>query len=193
MHMAVFHQRLLLSIIVLFLATSSTMSQPRNALNTDQTLCQALSFSPLKDKIVYPQSNGSFLADVNAYFSNQERAILPSCIVQVDCTEDVSTFVSIVSTLRSQGHDARFAVRSGGHAPSAGSANINGPSATLDLRKLNKTTVQPSRSRVTIGTGATWGDVYGQLDPQKLAVSGGRVAAVGVGGLTLGGEPTQLV
>ncbi|KAL9058179.1 MAG: hypothetical protein Q9162_001903 [Coniocarpon cinnabarinum] len=150
-------------------------------------LCQALSQSPIGDKIVYPTFNGTYAADDNAYFSNQEHALTPSCIAQAECTEDVAVFIQTVSHLRRDGDDVQFAVRSGGHTPFAGSANIDGPGATLDLRKLNQTTVQPDRKHVTVGAGATWGDVYSRLDSQNLTVTGGRVAVVGVGGLTLGG------
>lgn len=38
-----------------------------------------------------------------------------------------------------------------------------------------------------VGTGNTWIDVYDYLTPKNLSVVGGRVAAIGTGGLTLGG------
>lgn len=40
----------------------------------------------------------------------------------------------------------------------------------------------------SIGGGATWIDAYLHLETLGLAVAGGRNAAVGVGGLTLGGD-----
>lgn len=39
-----------------------------------------------------------------------------------------------------------------------------------------------------VGAGNRWLDVYSKLDPMGLSVVGGRVAEIGVGGLTLGGE-----
>lgn len=42
--------------------------------------------------------------------------------------------------------------------------------------------------QVSVGTGASWGEMHRTLDPLSLAVSGGRHSQVGVGGLTLGGE-----
>ena len=78
------------------------------------------------------------------------------------------------------------AVRSGGHLQFAGAANIqNG--ITFDLRGLSGIEVSSDRSTVSVGVGATWGDVYAQLDPMGLMVAGGRAAQVGVGGLTVGG------
>ena len=48
-------------------------------------------------------------------------------------------------------------------------------------------TVSPDRTKVVIGPGNRWAGVYSQLDAKNLATSGGRVASVGVGGLTTGG------
>lgn len=58
---------------------------------------------------------------------------------------------------------------------------------TIDLSVLNNITVAPDKQQASIGPGARWGDVYATLVPHGLAVSGGRVSSVGVGGLTLGG------
>ena len=48
-------------------------------------------------------------------------------------------------------------------------------------------TVSSDRTSVVIGPGNRWAGVYSQLDAKNLATSGGRVASVGVGGLTTGG------
>ncbi|KAF2448588.1 FAD-binding domain-containing protein [Karstenula rhodostoma CBS 690.94] len=44
-----------------------------------------------------------------------------------------------------------------------------------------------NRATASIEPGNTWYDVYHGLEPENLAVIGGRVSAIGVGGLTLGG------
>lgn len=85
-----------------------------------------------------------------------------------------------------ENHDVRFAVRSGGHTQWAGANNV-GAGVTIDLRKLDLVRVHTDRRRVTIGPGARWGAVYAVVEKEGLAVSGGRVSSVGVGGLTLGG------
>lgn len=86
--------------------------------------------------------------------------------------------------------ECRFAVRSGGHASFAGAANIEG-GVTIDLSGLSSITLTPGEGSapptLSVGVGSTWGSVYAHLDPLHLGVSGGRVAGVGVGGLTLGG------
>ncbi|KAI9642168.1 hypothetical protein NHQ30_008970 [Ciborinia camelliae] len=73
-----------------------------------------------------------------------------------------------------------------GHAPAAGQANIN-QGVTIDLSSLHAISVSSDRSVVSVGPAATWGEVYLELDSLQLAVPGGRVYAVGVGGLTVGG------
>lgn len=40
---------------------------------------------------------------------------------------------------------------------------------------------------VSVGGGARWSEVYHVLDSMNLGTAGGRVADVGVGGLTTGG------
>ena len=47
--------------------------------------------------------------------------------------------------------------------------------------------VSADRSYVSVGPGNLWYDVYSGLEGKNLAVVGGRVADIGVGGLTLGG------
>ena len=81
----------------------------------------------------------------------------------------------------------RFAIRSGGHTHWPGSANIH-RGVTIDLRAMNHVNVNGERTVASIGAGATWVNVYLKLDAMELAVSGGRVADVGVGGLITGGE-----
>lgn len=65
---------------------------------------------------------------------------------------------------------------------------------TLDLQFLNSVEVsgEADATIVKVGPGATWGTIYQKLDPLGLTVAGGRVAGVGVGGLTLGGGISHL-
>ena len=48
-------------------------------------------------------------------------------------------------------------------------------------------TVSGDQKTISIGPGNRWGNVYQTLDPLNLAMLGGRVTPVGVGGLTTGG------
>jgi FAD/FMN-containing dehydrogenase len=69
----------------------------------------------------------------------------------------------------------------------AGAANIQ-DSVTIDMSALDSVSVNEAGTLTTVGPGARWGDVYLVLDALNLAVSGGRVNTVGVGGLLLGGK-----
>ena len=68
----------------------------------------------------------------------------------------------------------------------AGASNIQG-GLTIDLANLNQIQVSQDKTLTHIGAGNRWVNVYSKLDEQQLAVIGGRVANIGVGGLTLGG------
>lgn len=52
---------------------------------------------------------------------------------------------------------------------------------------LASVTVNGDKTVASVDAGASWLDVYLYLDGLGVAVAGGRNAAVGVGGLTLGG------
>jgi FAD/FMN-containing dehydrogenase len=111
-----------------------------------------------------------------------EQEITPACIVIPESTQDVATTVKILVA-----YGVEFAVRGGGHTLNAGAANIKS-GVTIDLRKLNQTTLNEDQSIASIGGGSNWVQVYRYLDTVGLAVAGGRAGDVGVGGLTLGGE-----
>ena len=68
----------------------------------------------------------------------------------------------------------------------AGASNIQG-GLTIDLANLNQIQVSLDKTLTYVGAGNRWIDVYKHLEDQQLAVIGGRVAGIGVGGLTLGG------
>lgn len=82
--------------------------------------------------------------------------------------------------------NCKFAVKSGGHAAFSGASNIDN-GIVIDLVKLNQVTVSDDKKETSVGPGNVWYDVYSKLDPMGLSVIGGRVSAIGVGGLTLGG------
>lgn len=58
---------------------------------------------------------------------------------------------------------------------------------TIDLVSINDVTIHEDRGTVSVGPGNKWVDVYRRLETKNLTVVGGRIADVGVGGLTLGG------
>ena len=129
-----------------------------------------------------------------SYWSLQEVTLAPQCVVEPQSTKDVSTVVfvlSLLSHVTNFSSECQFAIKGAGHTPWPGAANIQG-GVTIDLAGLNAVDVSPNQSITGIGAGNRWVNVYTKLDALELAVPGGRVADIGVGGLTTGGEMPDL-
>lgn len=135
------------------------------------------------DKVLLPGSTG-YNASLASYFSPQASALHPLCFVTPQTVDDVSSVVK--SLTKPSNGSCSFAVRGGGHMWIPGASNSAG-GVTVDLRGLNSIELSADKSSVSVGIGASWDAVYNKLDPLSLSVAGGRVAGVGVGGLTLGG------
>ncbi|KAK5109863.1 hypothetical protein LTR62_006470 [Meristemomyces frigidus] len=123
----------------------------------------------------------AFKANQNSYWSQFQAEVSPQCFIQPATAEEVAAIVVEAAT-----RDCPFAVRSGGHAAYVGGSNIP-DGLTIDLTLLNELTVSEDRETTRIGPGNMWINVYQKLTPMGLSVVGGRVANIGVGGLTLGG------
>jgi FAD/FMN-containing dehydrogenase len=131
-------------------------------------------------KLSYPNSV-TYQFEESRYWSQQQAAIQPACRFTPASALDVS-----LAVLTSRVTGCKFAVKSGGHAAFVGASNIDG-GVTLDLRNLNQVVVSADKKQTAVGAGNIWYDVYLKLQPMGLTVIGGRVSAIGVGGLTLGG------
>lgn len=131
---------------------------------------------------VYLPGTGLYNATETSYWSTQEASLMPACIVLPQTSADVAAFISAVSGIA----NCSFAIKTQGHAPAAGAANING-GVTLDLSWMNNTEISADHSTARVGAGSSWSNVYDTLQPYNKTVAGGRNGAVGVGGLTIGG------
>lgn len=150
------------------------------------TVCGDIAAVLQTGKVAYP-SSAQYNSSLENYYAAQESALQPGCFVRPTSAEDVSKTVKVLAQAYNLDQSQKFAFKSGGHTSWAGAANIE-DGVTIDLGSLNATILSRDRRTAAIGPGATWGQVYKALDPYGLSVTGGRVAAVGVGGLTLGGE-----
>ncbi|ODQ70330.1 hypothetical protein LIPSTDRAFT_35416, partial [Lipomyces starkeyi NRRL Y-11557] len=115
------------------------------------------------------------------YWSQQQGEVKPYCVFRPSSADEVS-----IALLLSRVAQCPFAVNSGGHVPFAGASNVQG-GVTFDMSALNAISLSENNSVASIGPGNTWFNVYSALEPEELTVIGGRVADIGVGGLTLGG------
>lgn len=176
----------LLLITAFLVITSPTIA----ALDNGFAPCSVLS-SLLHDKVSYPNDT-TYSASILSYFF-QEARLSPNCIVRPTSASDVSLVVNImVESRKNNPNSSSFAVRSGGHTPFAGAANIHG-GVTIDLRSMNSVDVSPDQSITTVGAGSIWKDVYTKILPLNLTILGARVAGLGVGGLITGGKFVPLL
>ncbi|APA09132.1 hypothetical protein SS1G_03029 [Sclerotinia sclerotiorum 1980 UF-70] len=169
-------------------AISSAVSSVNNSTTSDVNICCKALQQALGPKVSYSNSS-TYTAFLENFYSQQESDISPGCILSPTSTTDVSTAVGILSVLGKSTNwnpSCQFAIKSGGHAPGAGDANIN-QGVSIDLSAINAISVNTNESVVSVGPAAKWGEVYSRLDALQLTVPGGRVSTVGVGGLTLGG------
>ncbi|KEY69603.1 hypothetical protein S7711_06230 [Stachybotrys chartarum IBT 7711] len=156
------------------------MSAERLNLNTLR--CKALTLLLGVCKVFYPGSPG-YEAQLESYFTPQAMAVQPACFVRPKSVDDVAV---TIRALGLSAQDGSVAIRSGGHTWFAASNSAPG-GITVDLRALRSFDVSGDMSSISVGPGVTWDTIYNRLDPLGVSVAGGRVAGVGVGGLTLGG------
>jgi FAD/FMN-containing dehydrogenase len=104
----------------------------------------------------------------------------PALIARCTGAADV---IAAVDFAREQGLE--ISVRAGGHSV-AGHAVVE-RGLMIDLRPMNRVRVDPERRTAWCGGGANWGELDRETQAFGLAVTGGRLADTGVGGLTLGG------
>ncbi|RYN17082.1 hypothetical protein AA0112_g12228 [Alternaria arborescens] len=115
------------------------------------------------------------------FWAQQQQSAQPACLVHIRSAEDIAAVVSVSRT-----SGCPFAVRGGGHSDIQGASNID-RGITVNMAGLNDVILDESEGLVKVGAGATWGDVYKELEKVNKTVVGGRLTGVGVGGLLLGG------
>ncbi|KAF5008182.1 hypothetical protein FDECE_5515 [Fusarium decemcellulare] len=138
----------------------------------------------MPDRIFLPQSDG-YNRSISSYYSGQERDLEPCCIFTPTSTSELAHFIKDI-TKKGCSDGPKFAIRSGGHTIWSGAANIAG-GITVDLRAMSEVELSPNLTSAKIGAGGIWSDIYTKLVPYNLTVMGGRVAGIGVGGLSTGG------
>ncbi|KAL8762518.1 MAG: hypothetical protein Q9184_001478 [Pyrenodesmia sp. 2 TL-2023] len=173
-------QSFLRSIVAFLVAVSPTVALERNASGP----CSALS-SALHDKVSF-SNEITYQDSISSYFFQGAR-LSPTCIVSPTSASDVSTIIKSMNGFREDDPKSSvFAIRSGGHTPFAGAANVDG-GVTIDLRAMDDVSIDANQSLVLVGAGSIWDIVYGKLQPMNLTVLGARVAGLGVGGFLTGG------
>jgi FAD binding domain/Berberine and berberine like len=104
----------------------------------------------------------------------------PAVVLHCTSVEDVQAAVAFGRDNR-----LRIAVRAGRHSMSGQS--VADDALVIDVRAMNKVTVDAAKRRAIVQGGAIWGEVDAATQAHGLAVTGGHVTHTGVAGLTLGG------
>ncbi|KAG0648322.1 FAD-dependent monooxygenase [Hyphodiscus hymeniophilus] len=130
--------------------------------------CCAQLAKVLGSKVSFPGNSG-YETTQASYFSLQEAALSPACIVIPSSSHDVAEAVTIISGIPS----CHFAIKGQSHTPAAGAANIN-TGVTIDMTPLKTVSVNDDHTVASVGGGASWLDVYTYLDTLGLSVAGGR-------------------
>lgn len=105
----------------------------------------------------------------------------PKIITTPSTAEEISKILALCRFL-----EAKFSIRGGGHLQLPGFTSNDG-GVVINMSKFKDITVSEDRTTCVFGPGLQWLELYQALDPYGLAVTGGRIATVGVTGLLLGG------
>ncbi|CAP80259.1 Bifunctional solanapyrone synthase [Penicillium chrysogenum] len=141
--------------------------------------CKKLSRS-YPNSTIHPGSS-VFAEDVIEPWS-QTCQTTPTCVFAPASAEEVAGGLAILRKA-----DQTFAVRTQGHMPIPGAADISNGVLMVTTSLNSVQYADDSKSVVQIGAGNRWLDVYKVLAKDSLAVAGGRFGQVGVSGLLLGG------
>ncbi|KAJ8108429.1 hypothetical protein OPT61_g8178 [Boeremia exigua] len=120
--------------------------------------------------------------ETQQYWSTTLRTVDPACIVQPSSAEDVATVVKILNNYPT----VKFATRSGGHDPNVGHATAQ-DGVQIVMTDLAGATYDAEKDLAYVKPGGEWNDVISDLESSGVAVVGGRLGLVGVGGYLLQG------
>ncbi|KAL8776197.1 MAG: hypothetical protein Q9203_006507 [Teloschistes exilis] len=133
--------------------------------------------------------SSNYTVETTAYWSSRDF-LHPFCVWAPTTSSDLAAGIKILADT-----NTHFAVRSGGHSPVAGTANINEGvlvvTTAFDTMKVVPAPNPMGTQYFSMGPGKRWGQVYDFLIPQGINVIGGRVWSVG-SGLLLGGGISYL-
>ncbi|KAK1913770.1 hypothetical protein P3342_007014 [Pyrenophora teres f. teres] len=133
------------------------------------------------DDQVETQSEPAYKTFVASYWSSQQKLMSPKCVFKPQKSLDVSTAILVARFT-----ECKFAAKSGGHSAVPGGSNIQ-DGITISFERMNQTILSADKKSVSFQPGQTWVQVYDKLAKDNATIIGGRVADVGVGGLTMGG------
>src|SRR5581483_4766678 len=145
-----------------------------------QTVSPGIDVAPLRAKI-----SGEIVTPLDPAYEEARRVWngmvdrYPAAVVRCASSGDVAAAVSFA-----RDNALPLAIRCGGHSTPGYSTCDAG--LVIDLRPLNRVTVDPEQSVARVQGGAVWAECDAATQEHGLAVTGGRVSDTGVGGLATG-------
>ncbi|GAB0134519.1 hypothetical protein EsDP_00002886 [Epichloe bromicola] len=158
----------LVSAVFLVAAVPGALAGPGSS--TTKSACHDIGVA-LPGRVSYPLAT-AYSQEVHSYWSTSLRDIKPACLVLPKSAEQVAAAVRILNKYP----DVRFAVKSGGHDPNAGHATVQ-DGVLISMKELTGTTYDDKRRLAHVQPGGEWNHVIGTLDPQGVAVAGGRLVS----------------
>ncbi|GLA68782.1 hypothetical protein AtubIFM55763_006981 [Aspergillus tubingensis] len=161
--------------------------------NTDAvSVCQHLHTVYPQYTVWYPTGtyatetfwNQSYYSNaVKEYWNGVNADNRPACAFFPATAQQVSVAVQQLNKYPT----APFALKAGGHNFNVGFSSTNGGVLISFNENMSSTTRNSDGQSFDIGPGARWGDVYAVTQKTNQVVVGGRLANIGVAGLTTGG------
>ena len=171
-----------MAILTSFMLSALFLSTLSVSQNSTLEACQAIE-SAMTGGIVTYSGQSDYTSESENYWNVGLYEQTPGCIVLPLTTEEVSTAVKTLA----QYPEIPFAVKSGGHDPNVGHATAAG-GIVISTFWLNGTTYNASSQTANVKPGARWSDCITALETDNVAVVGGRLGIVGIGGyLSMGG------
>ena len=158
---------------------SSFLVQKRTFNSTESDACKQIqnAMTSADSKVVYPISF-SYPGLIEHYMSSSTQ--YSACVAVPATPNDISAALKVIGSKR-----IRFAVKGAGHASNQGFSST--PGVTISLDKFQQVNLSGDKKTVDVGPGNIWDNVYSGLEGTGIAVVGGRVSGVGVGGFITGG------
>jgi hypothetical protein len=155
-------------------ASTLKMAINYNGLPTSNSTiaCQELQSELLPGQIGWPSNILKYQTEINAYYSQACRDLLPRCILYPEDAVDVG---KTIQRLAKSDVDVPFAVKIGGHNQNVGFSSVK-DGVLISLSRMNYIDISTDLCAVEIGPGARWGQVQDALDPTNLTVIGVRIS-----------------
>lgn len=146
-------------------------------------ICSSLETATSTSGILAKPVSLAYETEIQNYWSAACAGLRPTCMMFPTSANEVADIVHALHQT-----DDLFAVKSGGHMPNNGFSSIQG-GVLISTKNLNNIVAYDAETQTAkVGPGMTWSEAQKGLDGTGMAVVGGRLGGVGIGGYILGGK-----